>query len=318
MTRSGPIDVAALQRRREAFLGALKDREARARGLITPGRGAGSHDLEDAQELVRRVPLPFLTALADEGFVAKVERNPGERLLRELATAIDRALGRGGTTWSEASVAFTEALAGTPGYEASPPHEAFVEVYGRWIGHDATLAHELPALAAAVQSMLDAELAVEEARVHPERIKRVMGFLRAHVLKNPRLSESARVAVTRRAQRDRGPWDQVDVEKHAKGVREQAGQFVVDTRWGAEPYPLVGAPDAQAERARVALFLEKLVRTNARISPKGRARLERSAALAYGPWRSQDFEAYVTGIFETRGRFVVQTKAGNVTIEVAG
>lgn len=312
MIRSGPIDVAALQRRREAFLGSLKDREARARSIAVPGRSAGSHDIDDAIELLRRVPLPFLARLVDEGFTIKIDRDPGEKVLREIARAVDRSLGRGDLTWSAASAAFTAAWTADP-LGASPP-EGFVEVFGSWVGREEKIA---PGLAAALQAMLDAELVVEEARVHPDRIKRVMGFLRTHVLKNPRLSETAKAAIARRAQRDTGPWDQADGDRHAKGVREAAGKFVVDTRWGAEPYPLIGPPDAADEQARVTLFLDKLVRPSARISVKGKERLERGAALAYGPWRAEDFEKHVTGVFESRGRYVVQTKGGNVTVEVA-
>lgn len=316
MTRSGPIDVAALHHRREAFLGSLRDREARAKSLVVPGRTSGSRDIEDATELLRRVPLPFLARLVEEGFTIKVERDPGEKVLREVARAVDRSLGRGGVTWSSSQPAFAEAFA-SEGHPGTIP-DAFVEVFGGWIGRDAAVARDSPALYAALQTMLDAELAVEEARVHPERVKRVMGFLRTHVLRNPRLSESAKAAISRRAHRDSGPWDHADGDRHAKGVREAAGRFVVDTRWGAEPYPLAGAPDPAEDAARVSRFLDSQVRPAARISPKGKERLERSAAFAYGPWRADDFEKFVTGIFESRGRYVVQTKAGNVTVELRG
>lgn len=319
VTRSGPIDVAALHRRREAFLGRVQDREARAKSIVVPGRSAGSADIEDAVELLRRVPLPFLARLVDEGFTIKIDRDPGEKVLREIARAVNRSLGRGDVTWSAATRTFAEACEKDRAHlDGSADDDAFVEVFGRWVGREGTTAQELPALHAALQEMLDGEMVVEEARTHPERIKRVMGFLRTHVLKNPRLSESAKNAISRRAQRDSGPWDQVDVDRHAKSVREGAGKFVVETRWGAEPYPLVGAPDAAEDNARVALFLDKLVRPSARISAKGKERLERGAARAYGPWRADDFEKFVTGVFESRGRYVVQTKAGNVTIEVGG
>ncbi len=316
VTRSGPIDVAALHRRREAFLGRVQDREARAKSIVVPGRSAGSADIEDAVELLRRVPLPFLARLVDEGFTIKIDRDPGEKVLREIARAVDRSLGRGDVTWSAATAAFGEALEKDRARVEGSADGAFVEVFGRWIGREGGVAQELPALHAALQDMLDGEMVVEEARAHPERIKRVMGFLRTHVLKNPRLSEAAKGAISRRAQRDSGPWDQADVDRHAKGVREAAGKFVVETRWGAEPYPLTGAPDAAEDNARVALFLDKLVRPSTRISAKGKERLERGAARAYGPWRADDFEKFVTSVFESRGRYVVQTKAGNVTIEV--
>jgi len=318
--RLNPIALAALQHARESFLGTLAEREAGARHVITQGRSGRKDDMKTALELVRRVPVPLLARLVDDGVKIKIERDPAERVLREVATAIDATMGRGEVRWSEATVEFADAIIADQA--RIPPHfggaapAIFVEVMGRWVGRDPTLPNALPKLHAALMSMMDKEGAAEDARQHPERVKRVMAFLRLHVLSNPRISETAKSAIARRVQRESGPWDQIDMERHAKGVRESPGHFVVDTRWGAEPYPLEGAPDGALEKTRLVSFLDKFVRTNARISPKGKERLEKSAAIAYGPWRSDDFDRHLTGVFESRNRFVVQTKGGNVTVEL--
>lgn len=244
---------------------------------------------------------------------------PGALLLREVGFMVDALLGglhgrrsAQDQRWQEAR----KSEAGLPAWLKSDALDAelYAEVFARYFGGEKTMRTAWPTVFAAFEAAYDLLIAEEEERTHPIRLKRITKFMRAHVLTNPALGQPARLFIAELAQREQGPWDRLDSERHIKGVKLAGGRLLIDTKWGEVPYIFAEDPhDRPAEKARAEAFFEKFVQSAPRMSAPTKASLKTRMLDEYGPWRAEQFDQ-VKSVFESRGRVMIKTAAGDIIL----
>jgi hypothetical protein len=96
------IEASAALRRREQFHGTSAERQVRAKSLVRPSPACRPEDADAIVEALLRLPLPFMTRLAEQGWRVRVARSSLAELYPELP--IRRGL-RGPVGWHAASAA---------------------------------------------------------------------------------------------------------------------------------------------------------------------------------------------------------------------
>ncbi|MCC7385684.1 MAG: hypothetical protein IT384_27795 [Deltaproteobacteria bacterium] len=246
---------------------------------------------------------------------------PGTLLLREVGRAIDALLGDT-EPLSNSDAAFIAAherdRGGLDPLMARPDaigrEEAFAHLFTSTVRGDPPLGERMPALAAAWDQLWLRLIAAEEERTHPDRLRRVAWFLRAHVLSNAALSSEGKRCLAAWAENEHGPWEREDLEKHVQGVEETGWLVRVKTPWGHVAYPLVGELDKGAIRERRRLFMDEIVANSPRLSAAARAKIEKQPPLGYGPWWPEDWRDHVVAVTEVARRLTVKTRSGDVAL----
>lgn len=244
---------------------------------------------------------------------------PGMLLLREVGFMLDALLGDAAGGRSAKDTAWKTARTADPALPdwlrpAARADELYAEVFARYFGGDRKMQAEWPTLFVAFEAMYDALIAEEDARTHPDRMKRITKFMRTHVLANAAFGEPAQRFIGDLARRERGPWDRPEGEKHILALRAAGDRFFVDTRWGPIAYVFAEDPhDRAAEQQRAADFFEKLVEKAPRITAPTKAKIKERMALEYGPWRAESLEL-IKSVFESRGRVMIKTTTGDIIL----
>ena len=299
--REALIDAAARQVRREAFLGSSKDRERAAKALIRRGTGAGDPDYEAVFEHVRKVALPLLTKLYDDGVRLTIVRGSVAEYWPDLKGVRPSGHPKR-STWGYVRTAYSALdreliiATGAPGRGpkklAPPPGSLLLRELGRAVDH--ALGKGTP-LSVRTPELLEAwekdrpRLDPFHAQPGPVGIEETFADLFSRFFRGDRQLPALLPELNR------------------------AWELLYD-RWISDDI----ARNHPERLQRITKFLRAHVVNNPKLSDAAKRWFGEVSKARHGPWDRSDGERHVKSVREESGRILVETRWGLVPYLIDG